>query len=100
MSSWEIKGLEYEQSVLKFLDGVIADYGVYIFVGIVFLLILFLAWVLSGGLRRKLFKGKSVPHVTAVIGVQIPIGRTAPSPELFDSHPPLHDPPNCDQDYH
>jgi hypothetical protein len=100
MQPIEIKALELEQSALKFLDGVIADYGLYIFMGIVFLLIPFLAWVLSGGLRRKLLKSKPIPHVTSGIGVQIPIGRPVPPPEPFDPFPPLRDSPNCDHDDH
>jgi hypothetical protein len=59
MQPMQIKALELEQSVLKFLDGVISDYGVYIFMGLVFLLIPFLAWGLSGGLRRKQLKGNA-----------------------------------------
>jgi hypothetical protein len=59
MQPTQIKALEPEQSVLKFLDGVIADYGVYIFMGLVFLLIPFLAWLLSGGFRRKQLKGNA-----------------------------------------
>jgi len=98
MQPMQIKALELEQSVFKFLDGVIADYGVYIFMGLVFLLIPFLVWVLSGGLRRKQLNGKPTPHVTAAIGVQITIGRPAPPPEPFDPFPPLRDPPCCDHD--
>jgi len=94
----QIKALELEQSVLKFLDGVIADYGVYIFMGLVFLLIPFLAWVLSGGLRRKQLKGKPTPQVTAAIGVQITIGRPTPKPEPSESFPPLRYPPSFDHD--
>ena len=89
MPPMQIKALELEQSVLKFLGEVIADYGDYIFMGLVFLLIPFLAWVLSGGLRRKQLKGKPIPHVTAGMGVQIKIGRQAPPPELFDPFSPL-----------
>ena len=98
MQPMQIKVLELEQSVFKFLDGVIADYGVYIFMGLVFLLIPFLAWVLSGGLRRKQLNGKPTPHVTAAMGVQIKIGRPTPPPEPFDPFPPLRDPPCCDND--
>ena len=94
----QLKALELEQSVLKFLDGVIADYGVYILMGLVFLLIPFLAWVWSGGLRRKQLKGKPTPQVTTAIGVQITIGRPTPKPELSESFPPLRDPPSCDHD--
>ena len=89
MPPMQIKALELEQSMLKFLGGVIADYGVYIFMGLVFLLLPFLAWVLSGGLRRTLFKGKPTPPVTAAMGVQIKIGRPAPPTELFDPFSPL-----------
>jgi hypothetical protein len=35
MQPMQIKALELEQSVLEFLNGVIADYGVYIFMGLV-----------------------------------------------------------------
>jgi len=95
MQSWQIKALELEQSVLKFLDGVIADYGLYIFMGLAFLLIPILVWVLSGGMRRTLLKGKPMPDVTAVIGVQIPIGRPTRPPEPFDPFPP-----DCGHDGH
>lgn len=100
MQPMQIKALELEQSIFKFLDGVIADYGVYIFMGLVFLLIPFLAWVLSGGLRRKQLNGKPTPHVTAAIGVQIKIGRPPPPPDPFDPFPPLRDPPDCGHDEH
>ena len=100
MQPMQIKALELEQSVLKFLDGVIADHGIYIFMGLVFLLIPFLAWVLSGGLRQKLLKDKPIPHVTAAMGVQITIGRPTPPPEPFDPFPSSRDPPDCDHDDH
>ena len=100
MQPMQIQALELEQSVLKFLDGVIADYGVNIFMGLVFLLIPFLAWVLSGGLRRTQLKGKPTPPVTAAMGVQITIGRPTPPSEPFDPFPPLRDPPDCDHDDH
>jgi hypothetical protein len=48
MQPMQIKALELEQSVLKFLDGVIADDGVYLFMGLVFLLISIVASELSG----------------------------------------------------
>ena len=100
MQPMQIRALELEQSVLKFLDGVVADDGVYIFMGLVFLLIPFLAWVLSGGLRRKLSEGKPMSHVIAAIGVQMTIGRPTPPPEPFEPFQPLRDPPDCDHDDH
>lgn len=98
MQPWQIKALELEQLVLKFLDEIVADYGIYLFMGFAFLLILILAWVLSGGMRRKLLKGKPMLHVTAAIGVQIQVRRPTPPPEPFDPFPPLRDPLDCDHD--
>jgi len=39
--------------VFHFLDGIIADYGLYLFLAFVWLSLVLLAWVFSGGLRRK-----------------------------------------------
>jgi len=97
MESMQIKALGLEQSVLKFLDEVIADYGLYIFMGLVFLLIPVLAWVSSGGLRRKLLKGKSLTNVPPVIVVHLP-GEPPRPPDNFEQFPPLHDPPDCGHD--
>jgi hypothetical protein len=66
--------LKLETRGFDFLNGVIQEYGLYIFIGFVFLLIPFLAWVLTGGLQRKLAKGKPVPQVRPTIVVQIPVG--------------------------
>ena len=98
MPTWEIKGLELEESVLKFLDGMFADHGVYVFMGLALLLIALLAWVLNGGLRRKSLRDEPLPHATPVIGVHIPIGRPASPPEPFDPFPPSQNPPDCDRD--
>ena len=68
MQTWQIKALELEALVLKFLDGVIADDGVYVYLVFVWLSLLALAWVLSGGLRRKF---PNQPHVRAGIGIII-----------------------------
>ena len=39
--------------VFHFLDEIIAEYGVYLFLAFVWLSLLVLAWIFSGGLRRK-----------------------------------------------
>ena len=98
MQSWQFKALELEASVLKFLDGIIADYGLGICVGFVYLLIPFSIWALSGGLRRRLLKGKPMPHLRPVIVVHIPIGQPPPPPEPFVPFPPYHEPPDFDCD--
>ena len=70
--------VELLQPVFEFLDGLIRDDGDILFMVFVYVAIPFLAWVLSGGLRRKLYRGKPAPHVT--IWVYIPIGRPPPQP--------------------
>jgi hypothetical protein len=62
--------------VFQFLDGIIAEYGDYLFLAFVWLSLLVLAWVLSGGLRRKF---PNQPHVSAGIGIVIQ-PHTPPSP--------------------
>jgi len=66
--------------VFHFLDGVIAEYGVFLFLVLVWLSLLVLAWVFNGGLRRKF---PNQPHVRAGIGI------------IIQSHtpPPLLSPP-------
>jgi hypothetical protein len=85
MQPWQIKALELEVAALKHLDGIIADYGVYIFIGVANLLVLLIVWILSGGLRRK--GGKCSPHVRPVIFIHLP--RPPPPPtDTFDPFPP------------
>lgn len=84
--------------VFEFLDRLIRDHGDILFMVFVYAAIPFLVWVLCGGLRRKLLKGKPMPHVLPVIGVHIPLGRTPETPESFNPFPPHHEPPPCDND--
>lgn len=97
MQSWQIKALELEASALKFLDGIIADYGPYLFFGVVILLMIFGIWVLSGGLRRKLLKGGSFPHARPVIFIRLP-GPPPPPPDTFDLFTPPHHYRHCDSE--
>ena len=83
--------------VFEFLDTVIEDYGLYLFMGFVYVAIPFLVWVLCGGLRRALFKGKSVPHLPPVILLHLP-GRPPQPPETFNPFPASAEPPHCDCD--
>jgi len=77
-------GPQLMQPVFDLLDGLIRDYGDILFMVFAYVAIPLLAWVLSGGLRQKLFRGKPAPHIT--IGLYIPIGRQSPQP------PPLPSP--------
>jgi hypothetical protein len=84
--------------VFDFLDGLLRDYGDILFMVFTYAAIPFLIWVLCGGLRRKLLKGKPIPHVPPGIVLHIPIGRPTPPPEPFNPFPPYHEPPGCDHD--
>jgi hypothetical protein len=73
--------------VFHFLDGIIAEYGDYLFLAFVWLSVLVLARVFSGGLRRKF---PNQPHVSASIGIIIPPHTPPPPPVIIHQY----DPPN------
>ena len=54
--------------VFHFLDEAIADYGVYLYLVLVWLSLIVIAWIFSGGLRKKY---PNQPHVRAGIGIII-----------------------------
>jgi hypothetical protein len=54
--------------VFHFLDWIIIEWGVYLFLAFVWLSLILIAWIFSGGLRRKF---SSQPHVSAGIGIII-----------------------------
>jgi hypothetical protein len=100
MFLWQINALRLEESALASLDGVIADYAPYAFVGFVYVLIPFSIWALSGGLRRKLLKGKPMPHIQPGVVIRFPIGRPSPKQEPVAPFPPYREPSHyeCDGD--
>ncbi len=101
MQTWQIKALELEASALKYVDGFVHEHALWFLMGIIYLLLALLVWVLSGGLRRKLLRGKHTPHVAPIIVVHLPIGRPTQTPELFNPFPPLGEPPDYDHhDYY
>lgn len=82
--------------VFKFLDRVVDDYGLYLFMGFVYVAIPFLVWVVCGGLRQRLLKGKPMPHLPPVILIQLP-GSPPEPPETFNPFPsPRDDCCGCD----
>lgn len=99
MQTWQIKALELEASALKYVDGFVHEYALWFMMGIIYLMLALLVWVLSGGLRRKLLRGKPLPHVAPVIVVHLPVGRPPPTPELLDPFPLLGEPPGSDDYY-
>ena len=84
--------------VFDYLDGLIQDNGDILFMLFTYAAIPFLTWVLCGGLRRKLLKGKPMPHVRPVIVIHIPIGRPPPQPEPFTPFSPAYEPSRFDDD--
>ena len=83
--------------VFKFLDRVIDDYGLYLFMGFAYVAIPLLVWVLCGGLRRRLLKGKPMPHMPPVIVIRMP-GRPPEPLERFTPFPLYHERNDCDCD--
>ena len=68
--------------VFDFLDNAIADYGVYLFLVLVWASVVVLAWIFTGGLRRRF---PNQPHSRAGIGIGIlpPAQPLQPTPALF-----------------
>jgi hypothetical protein len=95
MQSWQIKALELEVSALTHLDGFIRDHALWFFIGVIYLLLALLAWVLSGALRRK--GGNPTFYVRPTIVIQ-QMQSPPPSEPVFDPFPPLRDPPEYDHD--
>ena len=95
MQLWQIKALELEASGLKQLDGFIHEHSLGLFIGVIYLLLALLAWVLSGALRRK--GGKSALHVRP--GLFIHLRGPPPPPPEFDPFPPPHHSAHCGDDW-
>ena len=51
--------------VFNALDGLIENYGVYLYVGFVWLALLAIAWIFSGSLRRRM-KGNAATVSTSI----------------------------------
>ena len=66
--------------VFHFLDGMLEEYGVYFYLVFVWLSLIVIAWVFSGGLRRKF---PNQPHVSASIGIIIQPHTPPPSPTII-----------------
>jgi len=74
--------VELLMPVFEFLDSLIEDYGDYLFMVFTWLAILTIAWILSGGLRRKMPQR----NTTVVPYVIITMHSPPPPP---DEPPPL-----------
>ena len=95
MKPWQIKALELEASGLKHLDGFVHDLALYFLIGVIYILLALLAWVLSGALVRK--GGKSTLHVRPAIFIHLS-GPPRLDVDTFDPFPPPHHSTHCDHD--
>jgi hypothetical protein len=77
--------------VFHFLDEAIADYGVYLYLALVWLSLIVIAWIFSGGLRRKY---PNQPHVRAGIGIIIQPHAPPPPPIIIHEFDPSDDDTN------
>jgi hypothetical protein len=59
---------EILKPVFHFLDAAIADYGVYLYMVLVWLSVILIVWIFSGGLRRK---SRHQSHIAIGVGVVI-----------------------------
>ena len=75
--------------VFRFLDGLIHDYGDYLYMALVYVSIPLIAWILSGGLRRK----QSTQEHTSIIVIHSPVRPPPLPPPIIgrESDPPPED---------
>ena len=71
---------EVLKPVFDVLDAAIADYGVYLYLALVWLSMIVIAWIFSGGLRRKI---RHHPRITVGIGVVIQPPGPQPTPIIY-----------------
>ena len=64
--------------VFNALDSLIADYGVYLYLVFVWLSLVVIAWILSGGLRRKRSQGNSATVISGIIFTTRPPNQSPP----------------------
>ena len=71
---------EVMQPVFHFLDGIIQDYGVYLYLVLVWLSSVLIAWILSGGLQRRKSQRNSTVIVPGIIITMRPQVTPPPPP--------------------
>jgi hypothetical protein len=79
-----------------FLDRMFEDYGVYLFIGFAWLCLIAIAWVLSGGLRRRKGYDDSAVSVGLIIYPPNPPSDPPPLEPGIDLNPPHDFDRDCD----
>jgi hypothetical protein len=77
--------------VFNCLDALIQDYGVYCYLVFVWLSLGAIAWVLSGGLRRKRSQGNSATIIPGIIITMRPPIQPPPPTVIIESDPVQND---------
>lgn len=94
MQAWQIKALKLEVSALDHLNEFVRYYALYFLIVTIALLVVLLAWVLGGGLRRRFKQLPGTVHPAIVI--RLP-GPQLPDKGDFNPFPPPHYTTQCDQ---
>lgn len=82
MQTWQIRALELEAAGLKHLDGFMHEHALGFFIGAIGFLLILLAWIFCGGLRRKMRQSSNIS-----IGILIQPS-ASPPPIMFYDHVP------------
>jgi hypothetical protein len=77
--------------VFNALDALIQNYGVYLYLVFVWLSLGAIAWVLSGGLRRKRPQGNSTTIIPGIIIMTRPPNQSPPPILITDADPVQND---------
>ena len=77
--------------VFNVLDGLISNYGVYLYLVFVWLSLVVIAWVLGGGLRRKRLHDNSTTFISGVIITMRPPNQSPPPIVITDVDPVQND---------
>ena len=68
--------------IFNALDALIQDYGVYCYLVVVWLSLLLIGWILSGGLRRKQPQGNAATVIPGIIITTRPHDEPSPQPVI------------------
>jgi hypothetical protein len=82
MNSNPAELLKLLPSIFNALDALIDDYGVYLYLGFVWLALVAIGWILSGGLRQKQPHGNSATVIPCIIVMAQPPRQ--PEPPIID----------------
>ena len=77
--------------VFNFLDALISNYGVYLYLVFVWLSLGAIAWVLGGGLRRRRLHGNSATVIPGIIITTRPPNQSPPPTVITVIHPVQND---------